>query len=344
MEVIWDTDDNFRQEGIDMSYFQITPDERYMLAALRTQQPRLTNAEIARRMERHPSTISRELRRNAARGDGAYRAGQAQEHTNARRSRTRHWSKLTGQQWMTVEDLLRERLSPDQISGKLRRDGILSVSHETIYRHIWAEKYAGGSLHLYLRQRTRRRRKRYATKERRGRLAGKRSISERPLAANERREFGHWEIDTIHGSGRDSVVTLVERLTGLVLIGKLANLSTALNQRVAQLIRRFERTHGRSFKTITADNGTEFHGYATIERKAGLEFYFATPYHSWERGTNENTNGLIRQYLPKRTSFASLTQAQCNAIARRLNNRPRKRHGYATPLERLAELRTSPRP
>jgi IS30 family transposase len=345
MEVIWDTDDNFRQEGIDMSYYQITPEERYMLAALRTQQPRLTNAEIARRMERHPSTIGRELRRNAALGDGAYRAGQAQEHTNARRSRTRHWSKLTGKQWMTVEDLLRERLSPDQISGKLRRDGILSVSHETIYRHIWAEKYAGGSLHLYLRQCTRRRRKRYATKERRGRLAGKRPISERPAAANERREFGHWEIDTIHGSGRDSVVTLVERLTGLVLIGKLANLSTAaLNQRVAQLIRRFERKHGFSFKTITADNGTEFHGYKTIERKAGLEFYFATPYHSWERGTNENTNGLIRQYLPKRTSFASLTQAQCNAIARCLNDRPRKRHGYATPLERLAELRTSRRP
>ncbi|HKV37006.1 MAG TPA: IS30 family transposase [Pyrinomonadaceae bacterium] len=328
-----------------MSYYQITPDERYTLAALRTQQPRLTNAEIARRMERHPSTISRELRRNSARGDGAYRAGQAQEHTNARRSRTRHWSKLTGKQWMLAEDLLREGLSPDQISGKLRRDGKLYVSHEAIYQHVWADKHAGGSLYLFLRQRTRRRRKRYATKERRGRVAGKRHISERPAAANERREFGHWEIDTIHGSGRDSVVTLVDRLTGLALIGKLANLSTAsLNTRVVQMIRRFERKHGHSFKTVTADNGTEFHSYETIERKARLEFYFATPYHSWERGTNENTNGLIRQYLPKRTSFASLTQAQCNAIAGRLNERPRKRHGYATPLERLAELRASPRP
>lgn len=328
-----------------MNYHQITHEERYMLAALRTQQPRLTNAEIARRLKRHPSTIGRELHRNAARGDGAYRAAQAQEHTNARRSRTRHWSKLTSKQWMLAEDLLRERLSPDQITGKLRRDGTLSVSHEAIYQYIWADKHAGGSLYLYLRQRTRRRRKRYATTERRGRVAGKRPISERPAAANERREFGHWEIDTIHGSGRDSVVTLVDRLTGLVLIGKLPNLSTAaLNARVVQMIRRFERKHGHSFKTITADNGTEFHSYATIERKARLEFYFATPYHSWERGTNENTNGLIRQYLPKRTSFASLTQAQCNAIAQRLNERPRKRHGYATPLERLAELRTSRRP
>jgi IS30 family transposase len=296
-------------------------------------------------MDRHPSTISRELRRNAARGDGAYRAGQAQEHTNARRSRTRHWSKLTCKQWMLAEDLLREGLSPDQISGKLCRDGKLHISHETIYQYVWADKHAGGSLYLCLRQHTKRRRKRYATKERRGRLAGKRPISERPAAANERLEFGHWEIDTIHGSGRDSVVTLVERLTGLVLIGKLPNLSTdALNTRVVQMIRRFEQKHPHSFKTVTADNGTEFHSYETIERKARLEFYFATPYHSWERGTNENTNGLIRQYLPKRTSLASLTQAQCNAIARRLNHRPRKRHGYATPLERLAELRPLPRP
>jgi len=286
-EVIWDTDDNFRQEGIVMRYHQITADERYMLAALRTQQPRLSNAEIARRMERHPSTIGRELRRNAARGDGAYRASQAQEHTNARRSRTRHWSKLTSKQWMLAEDLLREGLSPDQISGKLRRAGELRVSHEAIYQHVWADKHAGGSLYLCLRQRTRRRRKRYATKERRGRVAGKRHISERAAAANERREFGHWEIDTIHGSGRDSVVTIVERRSGLVLIGKLANLSAAtLNRRVLQMIRRFERKHGHSFKTITADNGTEFHSYEKIERKARLEFYFATPYHSWERGTN----------------------------------------------------------
>lgn len=345
MEVIWDTDDNFQQEGIVMRYHQITADERYTLAALRTQQPRLSNAEIARRMGRHPSTISRELRRNAARHDGGYRAFPAQEHTNARRSRTRHWSKLTSRQWMLAEELLREGLSPDQISGKLRRDGKLRISHEAIYQHVWADKHAGGSLYLCLRQRTRRRRKRYATKERRGRVAGKRHISERPATANERLEFGHWEIDTIHGSGRDSVVTIVERRSGLVLIGKLPNLSAAtLNQRVLRMIRRFERKHGYSFKTITADNGTEFHSYEKIERKARLEFYFATPYHSWERGTNENTNGLIRQYLPKRTSLASLSQAQCNAIARRLNERPRKRHEYATPLERLVEIHPSRKP
>jgi IS30 family transposase len=327
-----------------LRYHQITPDERYTLAALRTQQPRLSNAEIARRMGRHPSTIGRELERNAAHHDGAYRPSKAQERTNGRRSRTRRWSKLTATQWMLVEDLLEEGLSPDQISGRLRRDGTLRISHEAIYQYVWGNKRAGGHLYLCLRQRTRRRRKRYATKERRGQLAGKRHISERPSAANERREFGHWEIDTVHGSGRDSVVTIVERKTGLVLIGKLPNLSAlALNERVLQMIRGFERKHGPSFRTITADNGTEFHSYEHIERKVQLQFYFATPYHSWERGTSENTNGLIRQYLPKRLSLASLSQTECNAIARRLNDRPRERHAYATPLERLDELRALPR-
>jgi IS30 family transposase len=243
---------------------------------------------------------------------------------------------------MLVEDALREGLSPDQISGRFRRNGTLSVSHETIYQYVWADRHAGGHLYLCLRQHTRRRRKRYATKERRGRVSGKRHITDRPAAANERLEFGHWEIDTVHGTGRDSVVTLVERLTGVLLIGKLPNLSAvALNRRLLTMIRRFERTHGQSFKTVTADNGTEFHSYPAIERKAGLEFYFATPYHSWERGTSENTNGLIRQYLPKRTSMASLSQARCNAIAKRINARPRKRHAYATPLERLQESRRS---
>jgi transposase, IS30 family len=325
-----------------MRYHQITREERYTLAQWRMQQPRLSNAEIARRMGRHPSTIGRELRRNASTGDGGYRASQAQEHRNGRRSRNRGWTKLSPKQWRIVDDLLREGFSPEQISGRLRDTGTLRVSHETIYRHVWADKIASGLLYLCLRQRTRRRRKRYATNERRGRVAGKRHITNRPAAANDRTEFGHWEIDTIHGSDRNSIVSVVERITGLVLIGKLPNLSAPeLNKRLLRLIRRFERQYGRSFMTITADNGTEFHSYAEVERRSQLEFYFATPYHSWERGTNENTNGLIRQYLPKGTSMASLSQAQCNSIAARLNNRPRKRHGYATPLELFEILRTS---
>jgi IS30 family transposase len=337
---IWDTDDNFRQEGIVMRYHQITPEERYTLAALRTQQPPLSQAEIARRMKRAPSTISRELRRNSARYDGAYRPSKAQERTNGRRSRSRRWSKTTAKEWMLVEDLLEHGLSPEQISGRLRRERILEISHETIYKYVWADKDAGGSLHRLLRQKTKKHRKRYATKERRGRVEGKRHISERSLDANKRRQFGHWEIDTVHGSGRDSVVTVVERKTGVVLIGKIPNLTAgALNARLVKLIRSFENEHGPAFRTLTADNGTEFHSFERVEQLTGVRFYFATPYHSWERGTNENTNGLIRQYLPKRTSFGSVSQADCNAIARRLNTRPRKRYDFATPLERLDQVR-----
>lgn len=217
--------------------------------------------------------------------------------------------------------------------------GRLAEAFERRGKYVWAEKHAGGSLHFWLRQRTKKHRKRYATKERRGRLAGKRHITDRPLVVEERRQVGHWEIDTVHGTGRDSIATIVERMSGFSLIGKLPNVTAgALNRRVLKLLRRPKRKLRLIFKTFTADNGTEFHSHLEIERKTAVRFYFATPYHSWERGTNENTNGLIRQYLPKRTSMAALTQRECTAIAQRLNDRPRKRHGYATPSEVLAEL------
>ena len=240
---------------------------------------------------------------------------------------------------MLVEALLAEKLSPEQISGRLRREGLLDVSYETIYKYIWADKEAGGLMYLDLRQPFKRR-KRYGSHERRGRLIGKRHISQRPAVIERRAQVGHWEIDTVHGTGsKDAVVTLVERAAGTVLIGKLADLTAAtLSRRVILLIRRFEKQHGPTFKTITADNGTEFHSYERIEKATGVTIYFATPYHSWERGTNENTNGLIRQYLPKRTSMAQLTQTDCNAIERSLNTRPRKRYAFQTPLERLEQL------
>ena len=156
-------------------------------------------------------------------------------------------------------------------------------------------------------------------------------ISERPPEVEARREVGHWEADTVMGAGgKDCVATLVERKTGLVLVGKLKDRTTeSLNKRVIGLIGR----HVGRFETVTADNGTEFHGYGRIERRTGVTFYFARPYHSWERGSNENANGLLRQYLPKGASMAGLTQQQCNAIARKLNTRPRKRLGFRTPLE-----------
>ena len=317
-----------------MRYHQITPEERYTLATLRRQQPMPSHAEIARLMCRHRSTIARELRRNRS-CDGWYRAERAQGQTNVRRSLSRRNSHLGAADWKLVHGLLRANLSPEQVSGRLRREGLLHVSHETIYKHIWQDKHRGGRLYRHLRHRPKYR-KRYGTHEKRGWLAGKRHISERPRAVERRRELGHWEVDTVMGHGtKHCVVTLVERSTGYVLIGKLPDRTVAsLNRRTIQLILR----SSLPFRTITADNGTEFHGYRDIEDATGALVYFATPYHSWERGTNENTNGLIRQYLPKRRSMATLTQSQCDAIALALNTRPRKRLGFLTPLERLGLL------
>jgi len=316
-------------------YHQITPAERYTLVTLLRQVPKLSHAAIARLMGRHRSTISRELRRNCSRHDGSYRFQRAQEQANGRRSRSRRVSQLTPACWKLIEDLLRADLSPEQISGWLRRHRLFNVSHETIYIHIRTNKHRGGQLHRHLRQRPKYR-KRYGPNEKRGRLAGKRHISERPASVELRHELGHWEMDTVGGArSKHCVVTLVERATGCVLIGKLPDhTSAALNRRVIQLIS--EQPH--LFKTITVDNGTEFHGYREIERRTGVTFYFANPYHAWERGTNENTNGLIRQYLPKRRSMRFITQARCTEIACILNNRPRKRFGFLSPLERLRQM------
>ena len=317
-----------------MRYHQITSTERCTLAALRMQQPRLSCAAIAERMGRHRSTIARELKRNCCEYDDGYRHDRAQQRARLRLQRSRRRSHLAAEDWQIIEELIKADFSPEQVSGILRRFSVLRVSHETVYQHIWRDKRQGGTLYRRLRQRPRYR-KRYGTNEKRGKVAGKRHISERPTAVEHRQEIGHWEIDTVAGARtKHCVMTLVERATGCVLIGKLRGHTVdALNQRLLQFI----NGHPHLFKTITADNGTEFHGYRQIEQLTGVKIYFATPYHSWERGTNENTNGLIRQYLPKRNSMKHITQRRCNEIASTLNNRPRKRYGFLTPIEKLQQ-------
>jgi IS30 family transposase len=314
-----------------MKYHQITSEERYRISALR--QVGYCPAAIARQLGRHRSTISRELRRNCSPWDGSYRPSKAQEQANGRRSRSRRNRRFGGQAWRRVVSLLREQWSPEQVSGSLRKAGKLSISHETIYRYVWADRARGGELCQHLRCAGKKRRKRYGRYDSRGRLAGKRHISERSGSVERRQAIGHWEIDTVMGVGNDHcVVTLVERATGYVLIGKLRSRNMAeLAWRTIRLVRK----HPGKFRTITADNGTEFHSYQKIEKATGVKFYFATPHHAWERATNENTNGLIRQYLPKRKSMAHVTQWDCNRIAKKLNTRPRKRYEYETPEERF---------
>lgn len=312
-------------------YKQLTLQERYTIFALRKQG--LSNAFIARDLARSPSTISRELRRNCSPSHGVYEADRADARARTRRSRSRRNQKLGSEDFSIVCDLLREKWSPEQISGVLKAHGILSISHETIYRYIWLDILMGGTLWKHLRQSGKLRRKRYNTYDSRGRLAHKRSIDDRPKSVANLNALGHWEIDTVHGKGsKDCIVTLVERKSGYLIIGKLRNRTNEqLNKAVIRLIKR-EPTE---FKTITADNGTEFHGYRKIEEELPVKFYFAHPYHSWERGRNENCNGLIRQYLPKGSSMENLTQAECDKIANNLNERPRKRHNFKAPIEVL---------
>ena len=315
-----------------MKYQQLNAEERSVLAALRTLG--LNNAEIARQLGRHRSTVGRELQRNAAPHDSRYRSRRAHQRAHARRWRSRRNSQFGAAEWTRVETLLRQEWSPEQVAGYLGRHGELTISHETIYRHIWRDRERGGSLHLHLRCAQKQCRKRYGRHDSRGRLAGKRMIGERAAAIEKRRRVGHWEIDTVMGQSlgqsSDCILTLVERKTGYVQIGKL---SARTVEQASKATLALMRRHPEQFKTITSDNGTEFHGYAQIEARSRVRFYFATPHHSWERGTNENTNGLIRQYLPKGQSMTSLTQAQCDAIAQHLNDRPRKRHAYKTPNE-----------
>jgi IS30 family transposase len=311
-----------------MVYRQLSTEERYQIAALRQQG--VKPAAIARAMRRHPSTISREVKRNATRHDGAYRPSFAVEMSSGRRRRSRRNARYGPSHFAPVEALLKRRWSPAEIVGRRRRLGLAVMSHETIYLWIWRDKAKGGSLWSHLRGARRRRRKRYGRNDSRGRLAGKRMIAERPAIVERRTRFGDWEGDTVHGRGKPCVVTLVERRSGLVRIGPVPRATVEhTNARVITLL-----AHERhEVRTITSDNGVEFHGYKDIERRLRVRFYFATPHHAWERGTNENTNGLIRQYLPKATPLGHLTQALCDDIAAHLNHRPRLRLGFLTPYE-----------
>lgn len=310
-------------------YHQLTQDERYTITGLRL--AGFSQAEIARRMGRSPSTISRELRRNRTRHDGFYRAQKAHDYASARRRRGRRRSWFSTEQWQQVEAWLRQRWSPEQISGHLLASATWRISHETIYRYILADKKAGGTLYKSMRIMAKLRRKRYNSQDSRGVLAGKRHISTRPIEVEQRLCPGHWEGDTVIGRDKHhSILTLLERQSGYAVIKKLrARTADQVTQAASQAL----TEHAGRFHTLTLDNGTEFHDYKILEARFPLTCYFATPYHSWERGANENLNGLIRQYLPKGICMSKLTQADCDWIANELNNRPRKRLQFKTPTE-----------
>jgi IS30 family transposase len=318
-----------------MAYHQLTQEERYLISnGLRLKR---SQRELAQLLGRSPSTISRELRRNTTAHDGRYRADKANSYAVARRRRSRRGAQFSDRVLRQVDAALRRHWSPVQIVGQFRAEGRPVPSHETIYRRLRLDKRNGGTLWRHTRILSKMGRKRYRSRPARGVLLGKRHISERPVIVESRGRIGDWEADTVMGTGSSHcLLTLVERRSGFTLIRKLKARTKAEATRAASKV--IARMRGK-FRTITFDNGTEFHDYEKLERRFGVKCYFATPYHSWERGANENLNGLVRQYLPKGLCLRLVSQTECNQIAKQLNDRPRKRHNFKTPSEVLARSR-----
>ena len=292
---------------------------------------------IAERLARSKSTVSRELRRNRSRN--GYWAVAAQRKAERRRSERPWVAKMQRAEVRRyVSEHLRQRWSPDQIAGRSRRDfpqdRRRQISAPTIYAWICAEKARGKHWQRCLRRLGRKR----PEWEKRGRLPTSVSIEGRPAVVDRRSRYGDWEGDTIVGADRrGGAVTLVERKAGYLLLERVPNLQAAtVRQAVA---RRYATMPPALRKTLTLDNGKEFAEHEELEVEAALTIYFAKPYCAWQRGTNENTNGLLRQYLPKGTDLSGYTQRELNAIAHRLNTRPRKCLNFATPLEVYAHLR-----
>jgi IS30 family transposase len=306
-----------------LSYQQLTREQRYQIYALKKAGHNRTH--MAAILGVHKSTVSRELVRNG--GQRGYRPKQAQELA-ARRQQLRVRPRIGPLTWAQVEGLLRQQWSPEQITGRLRLERQRSVSHERIYQHIYADKARGGDLYLNLRCQ-KKRRKRYGRRDRRGQLRGRVSIEERPPVVESKRRVGDWEADTIIGRNhKEAIVSLVERRSKLTRLAKVARNTAELVGRA--VTRQLEPL---AVKTITSDNGREFANHQQIRQQLSAAFYFAHPYSPWERGLNENTNGLVRQYFPRKSEFSKITDKQINKVVERLNQRPRKTLGYKTPNE-----------
>lgn len=304
-------------------YSQLTLEKRYgIYSLLKTDH---NQSEIAKVIGVHKSTISREFKRN--RGGRGYRHKQANTKAIDRRQGKSN-ARIDGSTWMFVERLIQKEWSPEQISGWMKKHLNMSISHEWIYQYILQDKNAGGQLYTHLRCK-KKRKKRYGSNDRRGNLKNRVSIDQRPVIVDARSRVGDWEADTIIGKAhKQAIVSLTERKSGLALIYKV---DRRTKEKTEDAMKRLLHSISGKVHTITSDNGKEFGNHKKIAKGLKCDFYFAHAYSSWERGTNENTNGLIRQYFPKNRDFRTITDKELIHAMKKLNNRPRKRLGFKTP-------------
>jgi IS30 family transposase len=306
------------------TYKQLTQEQRYQIYALMKMGHYQT--EIAKCIGVDKSTISRELKRNH--GQRGYRPKQA--HNLAMSRRKQGQRRIQAETWALIEAKIRLDWSPEQISGWLQKHHGIQVSHEWIYQYILSDKQAGGDLHKHLRCQ-KKRRKRYGSHDRRGKLPNRVSIDERPKIVDQHKRIGDWEVDTIVGRRHhQAIVTLTERKSRFALLRKVEQRKADLvSEAVIDLLQPVaDRSH-----TITGDNGKEFAEHERIADELGIDFFFAHPYAAWERGANENMNGLVRQYIPKNRDLVSVTDDELLKIISKLNHRPRKCLDFRTPFE-----------
>jgi len=310
-------------------YQHLNREERfYIWNALRTGH---SQKEVAAVLGRHPSTICRELSRNTPRQSYMYTYHWALELVKWRRCRlaqTKH-RKLTPATCTLIERLIEQRLSPEQVCGYLLKHHEISLSHETIYRYIYSDRQLRARLKPFLRHGRKLRRKTYGSGARASKIPNRVSITKRPKIIETKTRIGDWECDTVIGKDRKSVlVTVVDRTSLYTCCSRVYSRSAKV---VSRAIIRMLKQHKDKVKTLTFDNGSEFVRHERIAKALNAETYFAHPYSSWERGINENTNGLLRQYFPKKTDFRKVSWKQVKDAVESLNNRPRKTRGYQTP-------------
>lgn len=308
-------------------YTQLTQGQRYQIYALK--RAGFSQKTVASEIGVNPSTISRELRRNT--GKRGYRPLQAHHKAQGRHQDKPKRIRMSPEHIAYIHKQIKAEWSPDQISGRMIREGLTPISHESIYRHLIADRQNGGQLYTHLRHKSKKYRKRYGSQDRRGSIKDRVGIEERPAIVQARSRTGDFEIDTVIGKNhKQALVTIVDRCARLTLVRRVSHKRADLvaGATIDLLSPIADRVH-----TITADNGKEFAAHKEIAQSVGADVYFARPYASWERGTNENTNGLIRQYFPKGTRFEEVSDEVFQVVQDKLNNRPRKCLGYQTPNE-----------